>query len=307
MQDPVDTVSLRQLRALVSVAETASFTGAAEQLGMSQPSISHLIRRLEAEVGQTLVVRGREIQLTAQGQSVADVARRAILSIDNVLRECRDLATLKAGSVSIAVGHVSAATLLPQILYRFQKKHPEVELTVMDCMAEQIRTKLLSQEADIGIGAVLVPEDSKILVETVWDSGVSLFMRDDHPLARRSSVEAKVLAELSCIQLNPNSPAWLAISRKLIASNIYPCVEQRVVLVSTAVGMIQAGMGVAMMPRIAGSHMPAGIRGIPLRNPELEWPISIVRLANFPLSPAARAFAGVVRATIAEMRQAQGA
>lgn len=307
MDDLIEAVSLRQLRALVSVADSASFTGAAEQLGMSQPSVSHLIRRLEAELGQTLVVRGREISLTDQGRNIADVARRAILAIDAALRECRDNTSLKAGSVNVAVGHVSAATLLPQILHRFQKKHPEIELTVVDCMVEQIRAKLLSHEADIGLGAVTGVDDSKILIEKLWDSSVSLFMRDDHPLARRASIDARLLAELPCIQLNPNAPAWLAISRKLIAANIYPRVEQRVVLVSTAVGMIQAGMGVAMMPRIAAIHMPRGIKGIPLCKPELEWPISIARLSNHPLSPAAQAFAAVVRATVKEIAAASRA
>jgi DNA-binding transcriptional LysR family regulator len=307
MDELIEAVSLRQLRALVSVADSASFTGAAEQLGMSQPSVSHLIRRLEAEVGQTLVVRGREIGLTDQGRTIAEVARRAILAIDAALRECRDNTSLKAGSVSVAIGHVSAATLLPQILSRFQKKHPDIELTVVDCMVEQIRGKLLSHEADIGLGAVIGGDDSKILVEKLWDSQVCLFMRDDHPLARHKSIDARVLAELPCIQLNPNAPAWLAISRKLISLNIYPRVEQRVVLVSTAVGMIQAGMGVAMMPRIAEVHMPRGIQGIPLHNPEMDWPISVVRLANYPLSPAALAFAAVVRATVKDIAAAKAA
>lgn len=301
MEDSVEAVSLRQLRALVSVADTASFTGAAEQLGMSQPSVSHLIRRLESEVGQTLVVRGREVCLTEQGRALADMARRAILAIDAALHECREKTLLKAGSVSVAVGHVSAATLLPQILDRFQKKYPNIELRVIDCMVEQIRSKLLSHEAEFGLGAVVAAEDSKILVETLWDSGVSLFMRDDHLLAGRDAIDARVLAELPCIQLNPNAPAWLAISRKLIAANIHPRVQQRVVLVSTVVGLIQAGMGVAMMPCIAAVHMPRGIRGVPLRNPRLEWPIAMVRLANYPLSPAAQAFAEVVRSTVLAM------
>ncbi|MFQ6685034.1 LysR family transcriptional regulator, partial [Bordetella pertussis] len=63
---------------------------------MSQPSVSHLIRRLEAEVGQTLVVRGREVTLTRQGQALADIARRAILSIDGAVRESRDQSALKS-------------------------------------------------------------------------------------------------------------------------------------------------------------------------------------------------------------------
>src|SRR5690606_22421942 len=162
MMDTIESVSLRQLRALVSIGDTASFTGAAEQLGMSQPSVSHLIRRLEAEVGQTLVVRGREVTLTRQGQALADIARRAILSIDGAVRESRDQSALKSGSVSVAVGHVSAATLLPRILVAFNQRHPNIELIVVDCVVEQIRNKLLSHEADVGLGAVVGSDDSRL-------------------------------------------------------------------------------------------------------------------------------------------------
>ncbi|CFW35262.1 lysR-family transcriptional regulator [Bordetella pertussis] len=120
-------------------------------------------------------------------------------------------------------------------------------------------------------------------------------MRDDHYLADREAIDAAILAELPCIQLNPNAPPWLVISRLLVANGIHPRVDQRVVLVSTAVGMIQAGMGVAMLPHAAAAQAPRGVRAVPIRNPFLSWPISLVRLSNHPLSPAAQAFAAIAR------------
>lgn len=299
----MESVSLRQLRALVAIGETASFTAAAEQLGLSQPSISHLVRRLEHEVGQPLVVRGREVALTAAGQVMAGVARRAILAIDGALKECRERSDLKLGKVAVAVGHASAAALLPHILMEFHQRHPQLDLVVIDCVVQQIRSHLLSHEAELGLGAVMPSDDSRIMVESLFDSGVALFVRDDHPLAGRAAVDAKVLAELPCIQLNPDAPAWLTISRKLIAADIYPRVEQRVILLPTAIGLIQAGLGVAMLPQIAAVQMPPGIKSIALRNPFLEWPISIARLANYPLSPAAQAFIDVVRAVAKRLQR----
>ncbi|CAB5512424.1 HTH-type transcriptional regulator GltC [Achromobacter anxifer] len=298
MENSAEAVSLRQLRALVSVADTASFTIAADQLGLSQPSISHLIRRLENEVGQALVIRGREVSLTAQGRALADMARRSIMTIDSALKECRDQSQLRTGSVSVAVGHVSAATLLPQILHAFHAQHPALEMQVVDCMVEQIKNKLVSHEADLGIGAMVEGGDTQIMLENLIDGSVHLFMRDDHPLAARKQVDAKVLAELRCIQLNPQAPAWLAISRQLAAEEIFPRIEQRVILLSTAFGMVQAGMGVAMLPSFASAQMPPGIKAVPLRNPVLDWPVSLARLANRPLSPAAQAFAAVARTVL---------
>src|SRR5690606_32256828 len=132
-------------------------------------------------------------------------------------------------------------------------------------------------------------------------SGVALFVRDDHLLAGKQEIDTKVLADLPCIQLNQESPGWLAISRELIAADIRPGIEHRVALLTTVFGMIQAGMGVAVLPRLAALQMPAEIRFVPLRNPMLSWPISLMRLANVPLSPAAREFSNIARAVIKQI------
>lgn len=298
-------VSLRQLRALIAVGQTASFTVAAEQLGLSQPSVSHLIRRLEAELGQALVVRGRDVKLTPEGAHIADVARRALLSIDTALQESQDQAALKSGSVSVAVGHMTAAVLLPRVLNHFKRAHPTVELIITDCMAHEIKAKILSHEVDLGLGAVSSSRDSQIATETVFESRVALFVRTDSALTRTEEVDASVLSELQCIQLNPNAPPWLEISRRLLAKNIYPRIEQRVTLLSTVVGMIQSGMGVALLPSFVRSQMPGSIQAVQIRNPELHWPVSIVRQANYPASPAAQAFMQVVRHEARRFQQEQ--
>jgi DNA-binding transcriptional LysR family regulator len=296
-------VSLRQLRALVAVGQTASFTVAAEQLGLSQPSVSHLVRRLETQLGLTLVVRGRDVQLTAAGAHIADVARRSLLTIGTALLESRDQAALRSGSVTVAVGHMSAAILLPLVLARFKREHPTIELTITDCMAHEVKGKILSHEVDLGLAAVSSLRDSQIATEEVFNSDMELFVRHDSALARAREVEAAVLAEVPCIQLNPSAPPWLEISRQLLSRNIYPRIEQRVTLLSTAVGMIHAGMGVALLPGFVESQMPGSIRAVRLRNPQLHWPVSIIRQANYPSSPAARAFMRAVRLEARALQQ----
>jgi DNA-binding transcriptional LysR family regulator len=294
-EDMLASVSLRQLQALVSVGQTASFTVAAEQLGLSQPSVSHLIRRLEHQLGQPLVVRGRDVRLTSAGAHLADVARRSLLTIGTALIESRNQAALRSGSVSVAVGHISAAILLPLVLTRFKREHPNIELTITDCMAHEVKGKILSHEVDLGVAAVSSLHDSQITTEDIFDSRMALFMRQDSALAAMSAIDATLLAELPCIQLNPNAPHWLNISRELLARNIYPRIEQRVTLLSTAVGMIHAGMGVAVLPGFVESQMPGSIRSVRIENPELHWPVTIIRQAKYPASPAARAFMQTVR------------
>ncbi|MBE0615381.1 MAG: LysR family transcriptional regulator [Burkholderiales bacterium] len=290
-----ESVSLQQLRALVAIADTGSFTIAAEQLDLSQPSISHLIRRLEDQLGQGLVVRGRRTQLTMEGRAIADTARRAIMSIDASLKNCRSTSEFKSGSVVVAAGHVSAAALLPAILRAFREQFPAIGVTVLDCSVEQIKAKLLSHEADIGLGAVFQGHDSEILTEALWGSPLDLFVREDHYLAKRDSIPAGLLSELPCIQINPLAPAWQTVNVNLELAGITPNIVHRVALLSTVIGLLQAGMGVAMLARIAAKQMPSDIRRILIVDPSLEWPISIARLAKFPLTPAAAALLACTR------------
>ena len=290
-----ENVSLQQLRTLVAVAETGSFTLAAERLGLSQPAVSHLIRRLELEIGQALVARGRQVRLTRSGRTLADTARRAILAIDAELAHCRSLSGMKTGSIVIATGHVTAASILPAILSEFQHAHPGIATTVEDCPVDRIRARLLSQEADIGMGALESAGDSELVAEARFSGALELFLRRDHPLASRPSVPCKSLENLDLIQMNPLAPPWQKIVKTLADAGIAPHVSHRVTLLSTAFGMLQAGMGAALLPAIAARQMPADLTSVRLRDPDLEWPILIVRLAQQPASPAVQAFLKIAK------------
>ena len=111
-----DEISLQQLRALAAVSETGSFTLAAESLQLTQPAISHLVKRMEDELGQPLVVRGRRLQLTDAGQMMVDTAVRALRLVDESVNACRSQAQLREGRVVVAVGHLTAGALMPPLL-----------------------------------------------------------------------------------------------------------------------------------------------------------------------------------------------
>ncbi|MDB5799045.1 MAG: lysR family transcriptional regulator [Paucimonas sp.] len=306
MSELRENVSLQQLRTLVAVDECGSFTLAAERLGLSQPAVSHLVRRLENEVGQALVTRGRQVRLTRNGRALADTARRAILAIDSSLNECRSQTGLKTGSVVIATGHVTAASLLPAILAAFGQAHPGIATSVEDCTVERIKTRLLSQEADLGMGALDGIGDSELVTEARFAGALDVFVHAGHPLARRQSIGCRALEQLDCIQLNPLAPPWTAINIALATAGVRPNWKHRVNLLSTAVGMLQAGMGVALLPAIAARQMPADVRVLRLREPELAWPISIVRLAQQPPSPAVQAFLKTAKEVMNRGRRKSG-
>ncbi|MCR8959115.1 LysR family transcriptional regulator [Variovorax sp. S2] len=295
-KNAAEEVSLQQLRALAAVAETGSFTLAAETLQLTQPAISHLIKRMEEEIGQPLVVRGRRIQLTSAGQVMVETAVRALRLIDESVDACRSQSQLREGRVVLAVGHLTAGALLPPMLGRFSQKHPTLATTLLDSTAEQMISRLLSQEADLGFGSDIGQKHSELATEPLFTERMALFVREDHPLAQRVVVDARHLEALPFIHVNPDANVWRSVSRQLSSmANVYPHVVHHVSMLSTAFGLIQAGAGVALLPRYVEVLMPGNLRAVAVTRPTLEYPVVAVRLAKHPLSPAALAFLAMAR------------
>jgi len=292
----LEVVSLQQLRALAAIAETGSFTLAAEALQLTQPAISHLVRRMEEELGQALVVRGRRIRLTEAGQMMADTALRALRLVDESVGVCRSQSQLSEGRVVLAVGHLTAGTLMPPVLGRFSQAHPQLTATLLDSTAEQMMSRILSREADLGFGSDIGQKHSGLATEPLFSAAMALFMRDDHPLARHAEVEGRALEGLPFIHVNPDANVWRAISRQLAsAANVYPTVVHHVSMLTTAFGLVQAGAGVALLPHYVDVLMPARLRAVRIVRPVLEFPVVAIRLAKHPLSPAAMAFLAMAR------------
>lgn len=302
-KNATEEVSLQQLRALAAVAESGSFTLAAESLQLTQPAISHLIKRMEEELGQPLVVRGRRIQLTSAGQVMVETAVRALRLIDESVGACRSQSQLREGRVVLAVGHLTAGALLPPMLGRFSRQHPTLATTLLDSTAEQMISRILSQEADLGFGSDIGQKHSELATELLFTERMALYVREDHPLAQRVVVDAKHLESQPFIHVNPDANVWRAVSRQLSSvANVYPRVVHHVSMLSTAFGLIQSGAGVALLPRYVEVLMPANLRAVAVTRPTLEYPVVAVRLAKHPLSPAALAFLAMARQHMKPLR-----
>src|SRR5690625_504705 len=122
-------VTLRQLRAFVAVAHLGSFTGAAESLHITQSALSGLIKELESQLGVVLVNRStRHIELSEIGMEFHGVAVRLLRELDGALDHIDDLKQLQSGVVRIAVPQLMASTLMPEVLARFHREHPDIEI-----------------------------------------------------------------------------------------------------------------------------------------------------------------------------------
>lgn len=301
-----EAVSLQQLRALAAIAETGSFTLAAESLQLTQPAVSHLVRRMEEELGQPLVVRGRRIRMTEAGQLMLDTAVRALRLIDESVHACRSQAELREGRVVLAVGQLTAGALMPPLLERFARLHPRLAVSLLDSTADQMISRLLTQEADLGFGFDIGPAHSELATEPLFTERLALFVHARHPLAQRATVEVRQLGAYPLIRVNPSANIWAVVNRQIAALESGTGVMHHVSMLSTAFGLVQAGAGVALLPRYVESLMPPDLRMLPVVQPVLEHTVVALRRAKQPLSPAAKAFLDLARRHLRPPRAGRG-
>ncbi|MDP5308714.1 LysR family transcriptional regulator [Paracoccus spongiarum] len=281
-------ITLRQIRAFLAIAELGRFNLAANRMGLTQSAVSILIRELEAELGVRLFDRHtRMVSLSGFGEEFLPQARKIIEDLDIAARGIRDSATLKRGQVTVAAAIVLAATSVPPLLARFSALHPGIAVHLRDMPEERIRAALKRNEVDIAIGTLL-DEDPEILTTPVARDRLMLICRTDHRLAAKKQVRWIDLAGERLIVLAPENPLRDIVERTMtgVIPGFRPVHEVR--FSTTAISMISAGMGIAVLPENARQLAPdVRVCALDLIGPQVTRQISIMQHRRRSLSPAA--------------------
>jgi LysR family transcriptional regulator, carnitine catabolism transcriptional activator len=200
---PGKSVSMtpRQLKAFVVLAETLSFARACERLHMSQPALSLAIRSLEDALGGRLLTRTtRQVRLTAEGAALLPRAILLLADWDNLRERLRQHFTLQRGQLSIAAMPSFAGNVLPRILRRYREEHPNIQITVHDVIHEQVMEMVEAGRVELGVG--FEPEAHNALAfEPLFIDRFMAIVPPDLPLASERSVTWMQLLDHNFITL----------------------------------------------------------------------------------------------------------
>ena len=288
-----------QLLAFLTVARTRSLSRAADELDLSQPTISDRLRALEHELGVTLVRRqGRGVTLTPEGEAFLPYARRALDVIKQGAESARAAHTGSVGRVSIAVSVTAGAYLFAPALVAFQAAHPDVEVQVRSAHSWESPGLLLDDVAHLALtsGALLHPQ-----IETVaeFHSRLALVARADHPLARSVRVTKADLLEQQLL-VSYWGPAYQRFLEE-VKSGASPRQWLAISPVELVKGLLLAGVGVSIVPEVAVRLEIGDARlvALTLADAKLpDWHIALSRRAHRASNPAADALAEVLVKTL---------
>lgn len=289
-------MELHHLRYFVAVAERLSFSRAAEDLDLAQPSLSRQIRDLERELGAPLFNReGRRISLTAAGAALLPAARASLAEAERGRRSVREVLGGRAGPLLIGSSPQTAATVLAPLLGRWQREHPTVEVHIV----EEGVLGLIAMLEDGRIDLAVVPMDvpPTLSVAPFLSAHVRAVAPKDHPLILQATVDLRRLVAgpgeepVPLLLLKESYLTRLRLTSAWQEAGLRPLVAMESAVGQTLAAYAEAGLGVAILPDtvdlrgfdLGSAIVVDGDQPLVLRN-GLGWN------PRRYLSPAARAF-----------------
>jgi DNA-binding transcriptional LysR family regulator len=303
-------LNLGRLRVLRAVVEHRSFSAAAESLSYTQSAVSQAIARLEAETGVQLVVRGRRgVAPTTAGTTLVRHSERIFAAIGEAEEALARESEAQLRRLRIATFPSGGAALMPLAVARFRRVHPTVSLTLTEGEPGEIAPRLRAGELDLALLFEFPGERSgagkDLRTVTLLEDPMEIVLPAAHPLCARESLRLSDLHEEPWVQTSAGSPCARHVVRCCREAGFEPAVSFESDDYETVQGLVAAGVGVALVPRLAlgrGLGAPSVHPGIAVRSPAPAPPMRRVVVAT----PAGTALSPAARSMIRELAEVAG-
>ena len=289
-------LNLRHLEAFAAVARLSSFTKAARALHVSQPSFTVQIKQLEEELGVRLLDRNtRSVSLTQIGHELVPVVERLLRELEGIVASTRALSSRTVGSVRIAALPSVSSTLLPPVIAEFRQQFPGIRFRLRDTVGNRIIDLVTSDAVDFGVGSAATG-DADIDFTALFTDSMSAIFPATTRLRGKKSITLRELASESLILTDPESTVRHIVDHAFGALGTPVVPVQEVTYMATAIGMVKAGLGVAILPSSALElDERRSLKAIPIDSNELKRTVGIIQRRHRSLSPAAAAFLSTFR------------
>lgn len=281
-------LDLGDVEAFVAVAERASFHLAAQDLALSPSAVSRRVARLEERLGVRLLERtSRRVALTpagraflARGRELLQSASEAVLAVGEENR--------RGGLVTLAAVFSSTRHLVPEALARFRTRHPQVRVRLEDLYADEVVEAVLSGRADLGITFV-GPDEAEVLFEPLFEEPFVVALPRGHPLAAREVLRWRDLAGEPLVAVWKGSGNRVLLDAALARGGLSLGWAIQVRHSNTALSLVEAGLGIAVVPRSTLPPRAGPLVWRPLVEPRVRRTLGIVRVRGRPLTALAEA------------------
>lgn len=279
-------MDIQNIRAFVMVAETGSFSRAAEKLFITQPAISKRIAQLEQSLDARLFDRiGRQILLTEAGQAVLPGYQRILNEIDEARRIVSKLRGATSGALKFGTSHHIGLHRLPAVLRRYTRQYPQVELDIQFMDSEQAAALILKGRIELALITLADSVEKPFATIEVWPDPMQCVVAKDHPLASLERVTRKDLSAHGVLLQSHNTH-----TREIIDSALKLKANTRIIMESnyleTIKAMIQHGLGWGVLPE---SMIDDSLQVLKIKGVRMQRRLGVLMHAGRTLSSPAAA------------------
>lgn len=279
-------MDIQNIRAFLAIAETGSFSRAAEKLFITQPAISKRISSLEESLDCQLFDRlGKTIQLTQAGEALIPSYQRILTEIDQTERIVSSLRTNVSGHLRFGTSHHIGLHRLPPVLRQYTRQFPDVELDIQFMDSEQAAALIL--KGSIELALITLPDEVEKPLTTipVWTDPMEVVVSNDHPLAKQKSVTVGELTEYGVLIQSHSTHTRNIIDEALKLDDDIKIIMESNYL-ETIKAMIQNGLGWGVLPE---SMIDSSLHQIKIRGVKMERHLGVLLHESRTLSSSANA------------------
>lgn len=245
----------RQFECVLTLAEEKSFSEAAKRLGISQPSLSQHIQKIEDECGNVLFERSIPLKLTYAGEFYVRYARNIINAKKQMQSILSDVSDEQAGKIVIGAGPLNSITYLPHIISRYRKEWPKVEIVMCELPERELYIKAGMDALDLVITTQVVDE-KKFEYIPIFKEEMMLAIREDHPFCREHGTDAEgryVISSADCtdlafIEMDESFPIQKCLTSMFVSLGKTPGYVIKCASIMTAYSLAMEGVGVMLLP-----------------------------------------------------------
>lgn len=298
-------MELTTLRYFRAIAAAGHMTRAAQSLGVTQPALSAMVKKLEREVGAALLHRTpRGVELTEAGRLFLTHADDALRRADQAVAVVRQFLGLERGTIRVGGGATAITYLLPPAVSEIRQRHSGLRFFIREAGSSSVAAAVMSGELDLGIVTlpITLPGADELLRTPLVADQLRLIVPPKHPLAGKRAFKWGELAGADVVAFEAGSAVRDVIDRAAADAGATLNIVMELRSIESIKQMVRAGIGVGFVSRFA----LAPDEGLACKDASLTRQMAIVRRRDRDLAPAAQAFLDAIlklaRATRASAR-----
>jgi len=276
---------LNDLYAFRALVEFGNFRLAAESICLSQSALSRRIDKLETALGIKLFERTtRRVTLTLKGHAFAQRSEKLLADFEEVMADLSEVSLARTGLITVACVPSAAYYFMPNIIRLFQARYPKVRVKLIDSSASNVYDAVIGGQADFGI-SFSSRSQPDVLFQPLMEDPYVAACRRDHPIAGKKSLSWQAFYQYEWVGLDKTSG-----NRNLLDLALQAVMPEKLCIcetrhVTTMLGMVEAGLGIAAVPAMSmPGYDHAMLMAVPLTDPEVKRTVGLLRKNGRTLS-----------------------